>query len=201
MKRCSGICLLVGTSGKGLGCSLTLEPVRTNRGLYTIDFFFHITHFWGDINVVMISNKKPKPGSSTLKLCRENVKTMIKEHHISTVQYIVAFLSRASRKSHNNKNTNTKQWSIVITIFFRTKRKGKGSKRDVGRKREQGNEQKETRTFPIRATDTKMRAYKCVQCNVNTSSAMLGRCCCVNLGVSLLPPFFGPGKHPSNPPC
>ena len=27
VKRCSGICLLVGTSGKGLGCSLTLEPV------------------------------------------------------------------------------------------------------------------------------------------------------------------------------
>ena len=29
VKRCSGICLLVGTSGKGLGCSLTLEPVQT----------------------------------------------------------------------------------------------------------------------------------------------------------------------------
>jgi hypothetical protein len=27
VKRCSGICLLVGTSGKGLGRSLTLEPV------------------------------------------------------------------------------------------------------------------------------------------------------------------------------
>ena len=27
VKRCSGICLLVGTSGKGLGCSLTLEPL------------------------------------------------------------------------------------------------------------------------------------------------------------------------------
>ena len=27
VKRCSGICLLVGASGKGLGCSLTLEPV------------------------------------------------------------------------------------------------------------------------------------------------------------------------------
>ena len=27
VKRCSGICLLVGTSGEGLGCSLTLEPV------------------------------------------------------------------------------------------------------------------------------------------------------------------------------
>lgn len=126
---------------------------------------------------------------------------MIKEHDISTVQYIVAFLSRASRKSHNNKNTKTKQWSIVITIFFRTKCEGKGSKRDVGRKREQGNEQKETRTFPIRATDTKMRAYKCVQCTVNTSSAMLGRCWCVNLGVSLLPPVFGPGKHPSIKPA
>ena len=31
VKRCSGICLLVGTSGKGLGCSLTLEPVNTNQ--------------------------------------------------------------------------------------------------------------------------------------------------------------------------
>ena len=30
VKRCSGICLLVGTSGKGLGCSLTLEPVHPN---------------------------------------------------------------------------------------------------------------------------------------------------------------------------
>ena len=29
MKRCSGICLLVGTSGKGLG--LTLEPVQRTK--------------------------------------------------------------------------------------------------------------------------------------------------------------------------
>ena len=35
VKRCSGICLLVGTSGKGLGCSLTLEPVPTMNRLCT----------------------------------------------------------------------------------------------------------------------------------------------------------------------
>ena len=34
VKRCSGICLLVGTSGKGLGCSLTLEPVETIETTY-----------------------------------------------------------------------------------------------------------------------------------------------------------------------
>ena len=31
VKRCSGICLLVETSGKGLGCSLTLEPLVAKR--------------------------------------------------------------------------------------------------------------------------------------------------------------------------